>query len=553
MEEFEDYFTEGVFTVDVKLKKEELKMNDKIGTFLEDVLKGCKDKKKKKSHTITINPVDMDSKKDNEKNYDKKVTPRNEESRIFVEKFFKSLSVKVHPVDMKSKENNEKSYNKVPKPRDEESRLKVIKSFLNEVFKGVPDNAVPIGDKTPPKGARVITGPRGGKYIVPGAKDEDKPKQDKLKDDKVDFEMSLKNRGVKGDKILDAKDMAEELKDVGAKINNDATVTLYHRTTKENKEKILNNKKMFGREDGIFFSTKKDSSQAEGFGDELIKVNVPLERLQLDDLFDDEAHLRVPTKRANEMIDISGWLTKSFSSLSDYIDSIEKVNDTIVLKELDTHNVCLIPKDHAMFVKVDDTIAKEETTNDNITPNDDNSKARFIMKGNFEILSHTILKGGDDVSGDLIIGGYASTDSIDADGEIIDQEALRKAFIKYMSKPEFANINLMHGNLQAGQPLLDIEINGKIHKTHFDQNGLYLISRIRDDDLESIKKLRRQILNGEIRGYSIGGEGLEFKREKGNNGRIVNKITKLDLWEVTLCPKGKNPDAKFDILTSNAS
>lgn len=64
---------------------------------------------------------------------------------------------------------------------------------------------------------------------------------------------------------------------------------------------------MTAKEDGIFFSTKKDG-QNVGYGSEIIEFKIPAEKLMLDDIFDNEAHLRLPLKRAGEIIDISQYL-----------------------------------------------------------------------------------------------------------------------------------------------------------------------------------------------------------------------------------------------------
>ena len=64
---------------------------------------------------------------------------------------------------------------------------------------------------------------------------------------------------------------------------------------------------MTGKEDGVFFSTK-EQGQAEGFGDAVVELLVPLNKLQLDDMFDDEAHLRLPLRRIGEKINVKNWL-----------------------------------------------------------------------------------------------------------------------------------------------------------------------------------------------------------------------------------------------------
>ena len=53
---------------------------------------------------------------------------------------------------------------------------------------------------------------------------------------------------------------------------------------------------MIGKEDGLFFSTKKDGIVLD-YGEAVVKAKIPIEKLILDDIFDDEAHLRLPVRR----------------------------------------------------------------------------------------------------------------------------------------------------------------------------------------------------------------------------------------------------------------
>jgi hypothetical protein len=117
--------------------------------------------------------------------------------------------------------------------------------------------------------------------------------------------VSLSKR-LKGDKLLDAEDLVDELNNNKAEINNDGTVTLYHRTTKENADAIVGKKEMVGLEDGVFFSTA-EKGQAEGYGDVVVKMKVPIESIELDDTFGNEAHVRIPTKKANQKISVSKY------------------------------------------------------------------------------------------------------------------------------------------------------------------------------------------------------------------------------------------------------
>jgi len=109
------------------------------------------------------------------------------------------------------------------------------------------------------------------------------------------IEGNLKKRGLGGDNLLNQIDKIDEIKDNGAEIDNNGFVTLYHRTSPENKKKIMDTGKMFGEEDGLFFSTK-EKGQNEGYGNEVIKFKIPVEKLEIDDAFGEEAHLRMPAK-----------------------------------------------------------------------------------------------------------------------------------------------------------------------------------------------------------------------------------------------------------------
>lgn len=102
--------------------------------------------------------------------------------------------------------------------------------------------------------------------------------------------------------------MAEELLANGAQITSDGRVRVFHRTTPEAARMIEASGVMRGSEDGVFFSTRADG-QAEGYGAGVVEALVPISRLQLDDVFGDEAHLRIPTKRAGTPVFVGQYLS----------------------------------------------------------------------------------------------------------------------------------------------------------------------------------------------------------------------------------------------------
>jgi hypothetical protein len=100
---------------------------------------------------------------------------------------------------------------------------------------------------------------------------------------------SLEKR-VQGDMLLDVLDLIDEVKQVGADVSDLGIITLYHATSKEAAKNIEATGMMIAKEDGLFFSTKPDG-QIVGYGESVVKFEIPAELLEIDDIFDDEAHL----------------------------------------------------------------------------------------------------------------------------------------------------------------------------------------------------------------------------------------------------------------------
>lgn len=106
---------------------------------------------------------------------------------------------------------------------------------------------------------------------------------------------ALKKRRVTGNRLLDVSDLADTITEVGGKITADGKAVVYHATNAEAAENIRKTGKMIGKEDNLYFSTKKDG-EILGYGDHVVRVQIPLERLELNDIFDNEAHLTMRTR-----------------------------------------------------------------------------------------------------------------------------------------------------------------------------------------------------------------------------------------------------------------
>lgn len=126
---------------------------------------------------------------------------------------------------------------------------------------------------------------------------------------------SLEQR-VSGNELLNAQDLIEEIKSVGAKIDKNGYVTVYHQTTEENADKIKQSGKMIANEDSVYFSTSKNASQSEGRGQTKLEFKIPAEKLILDDIFSDNADVKIKLN-SNKELDISDYIiSKNRSSVS---------------------------------------------------------------------------------------------------------------------------------------------------------------------------------------------------------------------------------------------
>ena len=151
-------------------------------------------------------------------------------------------------------------------------------------------------------------------------------------------------------------------------------------------------------------------------------------------------------------------------------------------------------------------------------------------------------------SDELVIGGYASIEIVDKQNDLITLEALKEAVKKYMSEPRFRNVMTNHSNVQVGEVLKNYrDSQGKLWKSAVDDVGFFVVIKLRED-IEKAKEVQRGIKKGTLRSFSIGGQALEKKKRTHQELGEYNEISKLELHEVTICEKGINPEAKFDIL-----
>ena len=125
--------------------------------------------------------------------------------------------------------------------------------------------------------------------------------------------------------------------------------------------------------------------------------------------------------------------------------------------------------------------------------------------------------------------GYASTEALDSQGEVVEKEAIKEALPNYLGdyshetgKFRFGNIREMHRNSAVG----------KAFKAVVDDKGLFLGGKVVDNNAwEKVKE-------GVYAGFSIGGKVVK---------KVGNRIKKLKLSEVSLVDRPANPEAVFSM------
>ena len=148
----------------------------------------------------------------------------------------------------------------------------------------------------------------------------------------------------------------------------------------------------------------------------------------------------------------------------------------------------------------------------------------------------------------MVVGGPASVELVDREGHLITTNALKRAFKKFMKNFRARNVMVMHSDVQVGHALpAYISKSGNIFKSGVDDNGLFFISELRGDTKIS-KRVRDQIEKGGMSSYSIAGSATKSKDIKKSDGNSVLQVDDMELAEVTICEKGVNQGAHFELL-----
>ena len=151
--------------------------------------------------------------------------------------------------------------------------------------------------------------------------------------------------------------------------------------------------------------------------------------------------------------------------------------------------------------------------------------------------------------GRVFIAGYASPHVVDDEGHRIELPALRLGLEQFMFVPQFRNVMVAHTGIQVGTVVESAkDASGKLHKTHVDAGGLYVVCELRAD-IQPGKEVIEAVKSDKLNSFSIRGRGLE-RAFKCEDGRCFWSISKLELYEITVCKRGVNPTATFTLLKS---
>ena len=160
---------------------------------------------------------------------------------------------------------------------------------------------------------------------------------------------------------------------------------------------------------------------------------------------------------------------------------------------------------------------------------------------------------------EFLIYGPASVEVLDSQGDIIKIDAIREALPKLLKR---ARLTVDHKDQIVGEIIESYTKADSTYKTEVrkptpdelnkfsqltdDKEALFVLGRIWNDT-RYCGEIRNAIMSGKYKSYSISGNVVEA-RPCTKDEFCDRLVSKLDLSAVTICQKGANPAAQFDIL-----
>ncbi len=129
-----------------------------------------------------------------------------------------------------------------------------------------------------------------------------------------------------------------------------------------------------------------------------------------------------------------------------------------------------------------------------------------------------------------IVSGYASSEALDSQGEIVEKDAIARALPGYLGEFDQTTQKFRYGNLREMHQLSAV---GKTMKAKVDEKGLWIEGKVVDQVAwEKVKE-------GVYAGFSIGGKIVK---------QVGNRIKDLKLSEISLVDRPANPEAVFAMV-----
>lgn len=139
----------------------------------------------------------------------------------------------------------------------------------------------------------------------------------------------------------------------------------------------------------------------------------------------------------------------------------------------------------------------------------------------------------DNGDGTVTVHGVMTSEAVDADDEVIDYDASKRAIYKRGGFAEWRNLRSMHQNIAAGT-VPDIVCND-------DVRNVEIAARVIDEN--EVRKTRAGVYHG----FSVAGLGHSYKPDTVD-GKPVTRYTDVDFLEVSLVDRPSNPDAVFTMM-----
>ena len=154
-----------------------------------------------------------------------------------------------------------------------------------------------------------------------------------------------------------------------------------------------------------------------------------------------------------------------------------------------------------------------------------------------------ILKSKD---GELIVAGPASWECEDYEHDIVTTEAQVDFLTKFFQlPPEYRNVSIDHSNFQIGVAIPRWPEDDPKYFSHVHEKGMYLITKVRSDNLAHSQHYRQLIRDGIYKMYSISGKPLRCDGpcDRAMRTEKLRKLFGIDPIEVAMVKEGMNQKA----------